>query len=84
MAFTCTITAITPTPDSTGINLTYKVDVTFLDDVTGYTSNKSYNFPLNSTQANAVNQITKDGTALKTALATVGNLSSKVGTVITI
>jgi hypothetical protein len=84
MAFSATINSIIPTPDSTGINLTYAVQVTFLDDVSGFTSNKLYSFPLNSTQAAAVAQITKDGTALKTALASIGNLSAKVGSVITI
>lgn len=88
MAFTATISSITPQQDNSGtngaINISYLVAVNFADSASGFTSSKTYSFPVNTTQAAAVAQITADGTAMKSALATAGTLQSKVGSVITI
>lgn len=82
--FTATIQSINPQPDPVGNGLLYQVTVNFADSGSGFTQGKQYSFPLNTTQATAVTQITADGNTLKTALATAGTLQSKVGTVIVI
>lgn len=85
MAFTATITTITPQDDGSGTGtLTFLVAVTFADSVSGFTATKTYAFPSITTQAVAVAQITADGTAYKTHLAAVSNLQQKVGSIITI
>lgn len=84
MAFTATIQSITPSPDGSGNGINLNVCVVFADSVTGFTQTKSYTFPLSTTQATAVATITADGQTMKTALATIGNLQAKVGSIITI
>jgi hypothetical protein len=82
MAFQATIVSIAPVPVDTGV--AYQVTVTFADSISGFTSTKTYNFPVNTTQAAAVAAITADGQSMKTAIAGAGNLQAKVGSVITI
>lgn len=84
MAFTATIESITPGADGTGAGVAFWVKVNFEDSASGYSSSKNYVFPPNTTQNSAVNTITADGTAIKSSLAQVSNLQSKVGAVITI
>jgi len=84
MAFKATLTNITPQSDGTGIGVIEQVTVMFTDDATGFTSTKMYNFPVDTTIASARNTIQADGSAIKAALATIGNLQSLIGTVITI
>lgn len=84
MAFTAKINAITPSPDGSGSGINWLVDVTFNDSVTQYTQDKTYSFPMGTTQATAVQAIQADGNSLKTALASASTLANKVGTVITI
>lgn len=83
MAFTATINSITPQSND-GTTVSYLTAVTFADSASGFTANKTYSFPVNTTQASAVSTITTDGTVMKAALATAGTLQSKVGSVITI
>lgn len=84
MPFTAQIASINPQPDGTGTGVAYQVTINFADSVSGFTSTKTYNFPVNTTQAAAVAQITADGQSMKTAIAGAGNLQAKVGSVITI
>lgn len=83
MPFTATIQFITP-QSTDGENVNYLVTVNFADSASGFTSTKTYNFPVNTTQASAVATITADGNSLKSGLATAGSLQNKVGAVITI
>lgn len=83
MAFTATINSIAPADDGQG-SIQFLVTVAFADSATGWSTSKTYSFPITITQAAAVAQITTDGTALKAKLATISNLASKVGAVITI
>lgn len=83
MAFQATINSITPSDNGAG-GIQFLVTVTFADSATGWSTSKIYVFPITTTQASAVAQITSDGTAFKATLATISNLQSKVGTVITI
>jgi uncharacterized protein (DUF2141 family) len=78
MAFTATINSVNFQNDQ------WQVAVTFNDSASGWTSSKTYQFPSNETQAQAVAVITADGTAYKANLATLTALQSKVGSVITI
>ena len=78
MAFTATINSINFQDDQ------WSVGVTFNDSVSGWTANKTYSFPVTETQANAVAQITADGTNYKNNLTALTTLQSKVGTVLTI
>ena len=80
--FSATIQSIIPLPVDSGV--AYQVTVNFADSVSGFTSTKTYNFPVNTTQAAAVAQITADGQSMKTAIAGAGNLQGKIGSVITI
>lgn len=82
--FTAKIISITPSPDGSGAGINWLVDVTFNDSASGYSQDKTYSFPMGTTQASAVQTITADGTALKTALASASTLANKVGSVITI
>lgn len=88
MPFTATIASITPQQDNSGtagaINISYFVTVNFADSASGFTSTKTYSFPVITTQAAAVAQITADGNTMKTALATAGTLQAKVGSIIII
>lgn len=83
MAFTATINAITPSGDGQG-DIQFSVAVTFADSASGLSFARTYVFPVTTTQAAAVAQITADGTAYKTKLTTISNLQSKVGTVLTL
>lgn len=83
MAFTAKIDNILPSPDGSG-GIQYSVAVTFADSATGFTASKPYNFPLTTTQAEAVAAITADGQLLKAQLAGIGTLANKIGAVITI
>lgn len=78
MAFTATISSINFQND------VFNVVVAFNDSATGWTASKTYNFPVGTTQAIAVAQITVDGNAYKAALVANTALQSKVGFVITI
>jgi hypothetical protein len=80
---TATINSITPVDNGNG-TIQYAVAVTFADSITGWSTQKTYLFPITETQAAAVATITADGNAYKATLATISNLQSKVGTVITI
>lgn len=83
MAFTANINSITPGDNGQG-GVQFLVAVAFADSTSGFVMTKTYAFPANSTQAAAVAQITTDGQAYKSALATLSNLQAKVGTIITI
>jgi len=83
MAFTATINSITPSSDG-GNGVVWLTAVAFADSASGFTSTKTYAFPMGTTQASAVATITADGNALKTALAAASTLQSKVGSVITV
>lgn len=80
---TATINTVTPRGDGQG-NIQFIVDVTFSDATTSFSLTKQYSFPTSTTQAAVVATITADGNVYKTALATISNLASKVGAVITI
>lgn len=83
MAFTATIANIVPQFDgNTGVG--YLATVNFADSASGFTTTKTYSFPINTTQASAVATITNDGTAMKAALASAGTLTGKIGSVIPI
>jgi len=84
MAFTATIASITPVGDGTGVGVVYQTVVNFADSASSFASTKTYSFPVNTTQAAAVATITADGTAMKAAISTAGNLQGKIGSVITI
>lgn len=83
MAFTATITNIAPADDGNG-NIQFLVTVNFADSASGWANCRVYAFPINTSQAIAVAKITNDGTGYKSSLAAISNLSSKIGTVITI
>jgi hypothetical protein len=78
MAFTATIDSINFDNDM------YVVSTTFADSATGFSSRKTYNFPVGTTRTAAVNQITSDGTAIKGRLTALNTLRADVGTVIEI
>ena len=84
MAFTATIASITPVGDGSGTGVVYQTVVNFTDSASGFSSTKTYNFPVTTTQAAAVAAITADGTTMKSAIASAGTLQNKVGSVITI
>lgn len=84
MAFTATLSTITPQADGTGVGINWLVTVTFADSATGFSSIKTYSFPMGTTQAAAQAAITADGNNLKGALASASTLASKVGTILTI
>lgn len=83
MAFQATINTIAPSDDGQG-GIQFLVGVTFSDSVTNWSTTKTYSFPPATTQAAAQAQITADGNLYKSKLATLSNLTAKVGTVITI
>lgn len=83
MAFTATINSITPSSDgNNGVN--WISVVTFADTASGFSSVKTYLFPMGTSQTSAVATITADGNSLKSALATASTLQAKVGSVIII
>lgn len=84
MSVKATINTITPSPDGTGTGVNWLVDVTFTDTNSTFTQEKTYSFPMGTTQAQGAAAITADATTLKAALATASTLASKVGTVITV
>lgn len=83
MAFTAMISSINPTTDGNS-GVAFRVSVAFADSASGFSVCKDYIFPIGTTQASATSTITTDGNALKSGLASISNLASKVGTVITI
>lgn len=80
---TATIVSIQP-QCSDGSTVSFLVTVTFADATTGFTTTKTYNFAIGTSQVSAVATITADGNSFKSALATISNLQSKVGAVINI
>lgn len=85
MAFTATLTSITPQDDGTNsATIIFLASVTFSDSATGFIATKTYSFPSNVNQATAVAAITADGNLYKAELATLSNLQTRVGTVLTI
>lgn len=78
MAFTATINSINFQNDQ------FNVVVTFNDSATGWVATKTYSFPSNETQTQAVAAITLDGNTYKASLVALNALQNKIGTVITI
>lgn len=80
MAFTATVSSINLQNDN------FVINIIFNDSVTSYISTKTYTIPNDGTvtQANVVARITADGTTIKNNLATLNQIQSKVGAVITI
>lgn len=62
------------------------IDVMYADSATGFSQEKVFTYPADGTvtQAQAVADITASGNILKTNLAVLNTLQSKVGNVITI
>ena len=78
MAFTATIQNIQFQSDN------WNIVVIFNDSVTNWTANKTYSLPSNTTQTQAITQITADGNLYKARLVANAALQSRVGSVITI
>lgn len=78
-----TIESITLSPDGTGSGINYQCNVLFSDVTTGYTQTKIYSFPASATILADKAVIQADLNAIKTAVASVANLQSLVGSVLT-
>lgn len=80
MAFTATINSITLQDDK------FNVCVVFNDGATSFTSSRTYIFENDSsfTQAVLVAQIMADGAIMKSSLARLNALQSKIGSSVTI